>query len=1138
MNKSSTRSGLMGQYAGFISRAGGIVLDFVIVALIVLALYNLIALPLNMLLNVDPSVCLSGNLSEVREDRRLICSVANLTWLVVTVAAAPVYFIFFYISTGQTIGMYVMGLRVVRLDGRPMSLWRSILRWFGLIVSLIPMGLGFLWILFDDRRQGWMDKLAGTCVVYAWSAEQDEFFLAKFRRAIQRGRRAWATVTGKPAAAVGDPTKHYDLVSIAFPDYDKLDDVLGMIQDGFHRDEFQILNATVLAKGDGDSVSVMGASDLSTGSSALVIPAAAATMPEYETRQSLQGVPDQHFVVAVILEEEYADALIRRVSRMTSALVRRHDLGTSLSEMPKTSPAPAAQQPVDAAWPSAAAAVTPTIAASPHPAPATAAAARSSAASVSVTSAGTRTVAAAAPIAPAAQASVQPPPYANAAFCHDEVATITVNAEALQRKLQQTLREAEALRMSLAGRNAELGRVRAELDALRATTVSVDEWKKVQGQADALGQVLARTMSERMAVQATLDGREQELAAAQQQIATLQATTVSADELQKSQRQVQRSLADGAAVQTALETRTTELDQLRALLNPLQKQLQQAETERVALQAALDKGNADAARTRDQLAALQSTMVSADELAKAKNQVERLQKQLQQVDGERSTVLTALGDRDAAMAELRADLNERNRQVAELRAIQNGLAAAVEGWCSVAAGQVPPARRGAIQAAMAEGIPGRATDTLQNLADLVDIGERYERRLYRAGIGTFWEVAHLADTDLCNCLGLPAQQTAVNLDAVRADALRLAAQTGTAGLIYTGETPDDFAPIHGIDKAFEQRLYDVGIRTYAGLAAATPAQLDAACQARKPLPDYASWIQQAQALAAAGPAATAAQDEGRLQAYTAQVDDLQRQLASIQAEAAAAQSLLAERDGQLARLNTQLDMQQKSGVSQTEMKKLQIEFDALRRELDAAQAARASLQATLDAHTTELAEAKSALARASSLSLESLPAFKLAAAKAAADQGVRLQATPVPQNLADLVQIGTVYEQQLYRCGIGTFWEAAHLADADLDVALQPDALRRANLDYGALRADALRLAGATGTVGLLWTGESPDDFEPIVGIGKVFEQRLYAAGVRSYAALAAATPAQLAAICQARKPLEPDYAGWIRQAQQFISRG
>jgi predicted flap endonuclease-1-like 5' DNA nuclease len=321
--------------------------------------------------------------------------------------------------------------------------------------------------------------------------------------------------------------------------------------------------------------------------------------------------------------------------------------------------------------------------------------------------------------------------------------------------------------------------------------------------------------------------------------------------------------------------------------------------------------------------------------------------------------------------------------------------------------------------------------------------------------------------------------------------------------------------------------------------------LDAVCQARKPLPDYAGWIQQAQALAAGGPAAVAAQNEGRIQAYTAQVDDLQRQLASIQAEASAAQSLLAERDGQLARLNAQLDKQQKSSVSQAEMKKVKVELDALRQELEAAQAARASLQATLDGHTAELeglrtrlAEAKSALARASSLNLESLPAFKLAAAKAAADQGVRIQATPVLQDLADLVQIGTVYEQQLYRYGIGTFWEAAHLADADLDAALQPDELQRANLDYGALRADALRLAGVTGTVGLLWTGESPDDFEPIVGIGKVFEQRLYAAGLRSYAALAAATPEQLAAICQARKPLEPDYAGWIRQAQQLISRG
>jgi uncharacterized RDD family membrane protein YckC len=39
--------------------------------------------------------------------------------------------------------------------------------------------LGFLWILIDNRRQGWHDKMAGTCVIYNWPARPDENFLRK-----------------------------------------------------------------------------------------------------------------------------------------------------------------------------------------------------------------------------------------------------------------------------------------------------------------------------------------------------------------------------------------------------------------------------------------------------------------------------------------------------------------------------------------------------------------------------------------------------------------------------------------------------------------------------------------------------------------------------------------------------------------------------------------------------------------------------------------------------------------------------------------------------------------------------------------------------------------------------------------------
>ena len=66
---------------------------------------------------------------------------------------------------GTTIGGVVCNLQVVRLDGREIDWGTAIVRSLGCFASLAVIGLGFIWILIDDGRQAWHDKLAGTIVV-------------------------------------------------------------------------------------------------------------------------------------------------------------------------------------------------------------------------------------------------------------------------------------------------------------------------------------------------------------------------------------------------------------------------------------------------------------------------------------------------------------------------------------------------------------------------------------------------------------------------------------------------------------------------------------------------------------------------------------------------------------------------------------------------------------------------------------------------------------------------------------------------------------------------------------------------------------------------------------------------------------
>lgn len=67
---------------------------------------------------------------------------------------------------GQTAGMRILGIFIVRVDGRPFTMKQAALRHLiGYPLSTAFVFLGFLWMLWDPRQQGWHDKLARTIVV-------------------------------------------------------------------------------------------------------------------------------------------------------------------------------------------------------------------------------------------------------------------------------------------------------------------------------------------------------------------------------------------------------------------------------------------------------------------------------------------------------------------------------------------------------------------------------------------------------------------------------------------------------------------------------------------------------------------------------------------------------------------------------------------------------------------------------------------------------------------------------------------------------------------------------------------------------------------------------------------------------------
>ena len=100
---------------------------------------------------------------------------APVEWFVVVcgLILSFLYYVGFWSKSGQTIAKSVLGITVVGSNGKPLSVGKAILRYFGYIISALPLSLGFLWIAFDKKYQGWHDKIASS---YAIDGDADVFY--------------------------------------------------------------------------------------------------------------------------------------------------------------------------------------------------------------------------------------------------------------------------------------------------------------------------------------------------------------------------------------------------------------------------------------------------------------------------------------------------------------------------------------------------------------------------------------------------------------------------------------------------------------------------------------------------------------------------------------------------------------------------------------------------------------------------------------------------------------------------------------------------------------------------------------------------------------------------------------------------
>jgi uncharacterized RDD family membrane protein YckC len=138
----------MGETAGFLRRIGAILYD----SLLLFALWFLATLPFIAIRGGESVDSASGFL--------------QLAYRLTLLLVAYGFFVGFWTTRGRTLGMQSWGLQLEEPDARIPGLGTATIRFFAAILSWAPLGLGFLWQLWDRDGLAWHDRLSRSRLMH------------------------------------------------------------------------------------------------------------------------------------------------------------------------------------------------------------------------------------------------------------------------------------------------------------------------------------------------------------------------------------------------------------------------------------------------------------------------------------------------------------------------------------------------------------------------------------------------------------------------------------------------------------------------------------------------------------------------------------------------------------------------------------------------------------------------------------------------------------------------------------------------------------------------------------------------------------------------------------------------------------
>ena len=196
---------LRGHPAGFVTRYVAFLLDVLVVAFVSFLFFTILQVTLEFF-GIDALMTLAAQSREA--SRQTVVLGGAMRWLLTVVGGFltfGIYSIVAWLLVGKTVGKALMGLRVLGQDGRRLTFGQALIRALSYYISGLALFIGFLWVLVDDRRQAWHDKLARTLVVYEWDAQYEERLVGAVQVLDQSNqRRQAAREQAARLAAEGD----------------------------------------------------------------------------------------------------------------------------------------------------------------------------------------------------------------------------------------------------------------------------------------------------------------------------------------------------------------------------------------------------------------------------------------------------------------------------------------------------------------------------------------------------------------------------------------------------------------------------------------------------------------------------------------------------------------------------------------------------------------------------------------------------------------------------------------------------------------------------------------------------------------------------------------------------------------------